>query len=466
MRVSALTGGFIHKIKSPKVLSTRSLIHSDSFQQKFNPIRNSSNIDWFQTIYSVTNIGIIEIAGCENRGSEMSRNIMNTADKVIANTYKRFPIVITKGKACNLWDADGIKYTDFVSGIAVCNLGHAHPKVAEAISRQAEILLHVSNLYYTEPQTQLAVLLTENSFADRVFFCNSGAEANEAAIKLARKYFKDKGESERYRIISMEQSFHGRTMATLSATGQDKIRKGFEPILEGFEYIPFNDIDTLRKTINSSTCAVLLEPIQGEGGVRCPDPEYLQSVRRLCDETDALLIFDEIQTGMGRTGKLFAYEHFGVEPDIMTLAKALANGLPIGAMLATEDVVEAFGPGTHASTFGGTPIVTAASLQVVKVLLEENLIYHCEKMGRYFKERLLWLKSRHDFIVDIRGMGLLLGMTLKIGGDPVVKSCMEKGFLINCIQGSILRFVPPLIIEKEDIDALVECLDEIFLNLA
>ena len=391
----------------------------------------------------------------------MSRDIMNTADKVMANTYKRFPIVITKGKGCNLWDSEGNKYIDFVSGIAVCNLGHAHPKVAEALSKQAGILLHVSNLYYTEPQTELAATLTEKSFADRVFFCNSGAEANEAAIKLARKHSKDKGENGRYRIVSMEQSFHGRTMATLSATGQEKIRKGFEPILEGFDYIPFNDIDALRDAINATTCAVLLEPIQGEGGVRCPDPEYLKSVRRLCNEKGVLLIFDEIQTGMGRTGKLFAYEHFGVEPDIMTLAKALANGLPIGAMLAKEDVAEAFTPGAHASTFGGTPIITAASLQVVKILTEENLIHHCAKIGGYFKERLSWLKSRHDSIEDVRGMGLLLGMMLNTEGEPVVKSCMEKGFLINCIQGNILRFVPPLIIEEEDIDALVACLDHV-----
>ena len=391
----------------------------------------------------------------------MSQDIMNTADKVMAKTYKRFPIVITKGKGCSLWDAEGKKYIDFVSGIAVCNLGHAHPRISEALSKQADILLHVSNLYYTEPQIELASLLTENSFADRVFFCNSGAEANEAAIKLSRKYFKDKGESERYRIITMEKSFHGRTMATLSATGQDKIRKGFEPILEGFDYIPFNDIDAMRKSINSSTCAVLLEPIQGEGGVRCPDPDYLKAVRRLCDEKKVLLIFDEIQTGMGRTGKFFAYEHFGIEPDIMTLAKALANGLPIGAMLASEEVAQAFGPGAHASTFGGTPIITAASVQVVKVLLEEKLFHHCAKIGAYFKERLQDLKAKHGSIVDVRGMGLLLGMKLKVEGDTIVNSCMEKGFLINCIQGNILRFIPPLIIEKEEIDALVVCLDEV-----
>ena len=391
----------------------------------------------------------------------MSKHLMNTADKVIAKTYKRFPIVITNGKGCSLWDTEGKKYIDFVSGIAVCNLGHAHPKVSEALSKQADILLHVSNLYYTEPQLELACRLTENSFADRVFFCNSGAEANEAAIKLARKYFKDKGEKERYRIVTMEKSFHGRTMATLSATGQEKIRKGFEPILEGFDHIPFNDIDALQKNIGPSTCAVLLEPIQGEGGVRCPDPDYLKAVRRLCDETEVLLIFDEIQTGMGRTGKFFAYEHFGIEPDIMTLAKALANGLPIGAMLAREEVAEVFGPGSHASTFGGTPIVTAASVHVVKVLLEENIIDHCAKMGAYFKERLSGLKAKHESIVDVRGMGLLLGMNLEMEGDTIVKSCMEKGFLINCIQGNILRFIPPLIIEKEEIDALIACLDEV-----
>jgi acetylornithine/N-succinyldiaminopimelate aminotransferase len=396
----------------------------------------------------------------------MSKQLMNIADKVMAKTYKRFPIVITKGKGCSLWDAEGKKYIDFVSGIAVCNLGHAHPRISEALSKQADILLHVSNLYYTEPQIELASLLTENSFADRVFFCNSGAEANEAAIKLARKYFKDKGESKRYRIITMEKSFHGRTMATLSATGQEKIRKGFEPILEGFDYIPFNDVDAMIKSINSSTCAVLLEPIQGEGGVRCPDPDYLKAVRRLCDEKRVLLIFDEIQTGMGRTGKFFAYEHFGIEPDIMTLAKGLANGLPIGAMLASEEVAQAFGPGAHASTFGGTPIITAASIQVVKVLLEEKLFHHCAKIGAYFKERLQDFKAKHESIVDVRGMGLLLGMKLKVEGDTIVNSCMEKGFLINCIQGNILRFIPPLIIEKEEIDALVVCLDEIFLNLA
>jgi acetylornithine aminotransferase len=263
----------------------------------------------------------------------------------------------------------------------------------------------------------------------------------------------------------MEQSFHGRTMATLSATGQDKIKKGFEPVLEGFDYVPFNDPEALRTKIDSSTCAVMIEPIQGEGGVRCPDSGYLKAVRQICDQTGVLLIFDEIQTGMGRTGRLFAYEHFGVEPDIMTLAKALANGLPIGAMMAREQVAQAFGPGAHASTFGGTPLVTAAALEVCKTLVQGNVISQGHEAGEYFKEKLLWLKERHAVIVDVRGMGLLLGIRLNINGGSLVNQCMQRGFLINCIQENILRFIPPLIIKKEEIDALISCLDELFAEL-
>jgi acetylornithine aminotransferase len=394
----------------------------------------------------------------------MSSDIIDMADRVMAKTYKRFPIVLEKGKGCTVWDTLGRRYTDFVSGIAVCNLGHAHPGVSKALAEQANTLFHVSNLYYTVPQTELADWLIQNSFADRAFFCNSGAEANEAAIKLSRKYFSDKGESGRFRIIAMEKSFHGRTMAALAATGQEKIKHGFDPILEGFDFVAFDDVEALRKKVDPTTCAVMLEPVQGEGGVRCPDPDYLSAVRRICDENGALLIFDEIQTGIGRTGKLFAYEHSGVEPDIMTLAKALANGLPIGAMLARESVAEAFGPGSHASTFGGTPAITAASLETLKVLMAEGIIDHCNEIGAYFKKRLHWLKDRHDSIVDVRGLGLLLGMKMKTEGAPIVTACMEKGFLINCIQDSILRFIPPLVIEQGDIDALVECLDEVLSN--
>jgi len=391
----------------------------------------------------------------------MKNDTIHKADEVIAATYKRFPLVLTKGDGCTVWDADGRSYLDFVAGIAVCNLGHAHPGIAKAVSNQAQTLVHVSNLYYTLPQTEVAARLVENSFADKVFFCNSGAEANEAAIKLVRKYFKDKGNKGRYRIIAMEQSFHGRTMAALSATGQEKIRQGFDPILEGFEFVPFDDIGALADRIGPETCAVLTEPIQGEGGVRCPHPDYLKQVRRLCNKTGALLIFDEIQTGMGRTGRLFAYEHFGIKPDIMTLAKALANGLPMGAMLAKDFVAGAFGPGSHASTFGGTPLVSAAALEVLKTLFEEKIIEHGRETGAYFKDRLVWLKQRHEIIKEVRGFGLLLGLKLESEGAPFVEKCMQEGFLINCIQGNILRFVPPLIITRNEIDSLVEFMDGI-----
>lgn len=391
----------------------------------------------------------------------MTADQMKRADQVMAHTYQRFPVVFVKGSGTKLWDSNGRAYTDFVAGIAVCNLGHAHPRIYEALAQQAQTLLHVSNLYYTQPQIELASWLVENSFADRVFFGNSGAEANEAAIKLARKYFKERGEDNRFRIVAMERSFHGRTLATLSATGQEKIKKGFEPVLTGFDFVPFNDADALRSKIDPTTCAVMLEPIQGEGGVRCPDAHYLKTVRQICDETGTLLIFDEIQTGMGRTGKLFAYQHFGIEPDIMTLAKALANGLPIGAMLATEKVATAFGIGSHASTFGGTPIVTAAALEACKILVEDNVIENGRNAGVHFKEKLIELKARHPVIEDVRGLGLLLGIKLKIDGRPVVTQCMENGFLINCIQEKILRFIPPLIISTEEIDQLVICLDQI-----
>ncbi|MDX9789088.1 MAG: acetylornithine transaminase [Desulfobacterales bacterium] len=392
----------------------------------------------------------------------MSKDIIKQADTVIANTYQRIPIVIARGEGCTLWDTEGRQYLDFVAGIAVCNLGHANPKIAAAVAEQAKTLLHVSNLYYTMPQVVLASLLTENSFADRVFFCNSGAEANEAAIKLARKYAYEKGQSDRFHIIAMTRSFHGRTMATLSATGQDKIKKGFSPVLEGFDFVPFNDIEVLRGKISENTCAVLLEPIQGEGGVRCPSPGYLRAVRELCDETGTLLIFDEIQTGMGRTGTLFAYEQFGVTPDIMTLAKALANGFPMGAMLARESVAQAFGPGAHASTFGGTPVVAAAAVEVVKAMTDKSFMAECMATGEYFKAQLLALKAKHPIVADVRGRGLLLGMELKTEGAPFVKACMERGFLINCVQEKTLRFIPPLIVSKAQVDALIHCLDELF----
>ncbi|MDY6905540.1 MAG: acetylornithine transaminase [Thermodesulfobacteriota bacterium] len=395
-----------------------------------------------------------------------TQNIKEKADMVFANTYKRIPLVIESGAGSTVRDDTGRTYTDFVAGIAVCNLGHAHPAVVHALCEQARKLFHVSNLYYTTPQTELAAQLVAKSFADRVFFCNSGAEANEAAIKMARKYFSDKEEAFRYRIITMEQSFHGRTMATLSATGQDKIKQGFAPLLEGFDHVPFNDIDALSAAMTDETCAVMLEPVQGEGGVICPAPGYLSAVRHLCDEHGALLIFDEVQTGMGRTGTLFAHEHDKVQPDIMTLAKAMGNGLPIGAMLATEDVAKAFAPGAHATTFGGTPVICAAALAVLTTIENEGVLAHCREMGGYFKSQLIGLKEKHDSIREVRGIGLLLGLVLNMDGAPVVSACLEKGFLINCIQDNVLRFAPPLVITKAEIDGLITCLDAVLATTA
>ncbi|MFP3980454.1 MAG: acetylornithine transaminase [Desulfobacterales bacterium] len=392
----------------------------------------------------------------------MNEQYIERANKVIANTYNRFPLVIKRGRGCTLWDADNNEYTDFVAGIAVCNLGHASPEISRALRLQADKLYHVSNLYYTVPQIDLAEWLVARSFADRVFFCNSGSEANEAALKLARKTFFDKGETQRWRVVAMDQSFHGRTFAALSATGQKKVREGFEPILEGFDFVPFNDMEKLEAAVTDKTCAVLVEPVQGEGGVLCADSGYLEEVRRLCDEKGILLIFDEIQTGIGRTGKLFAYEHFNVRPDIMTLAKALGNGLPIGAMLCTEAASRAFTPGTHASTFGGTPVITAAAREVLKIIEEENILGHCREVGQYFKSQLLWLKDRYPEIEEVRGIGLMLGMKLSGKGPPIVEDCMKKGYLINCTQENVLRFVPPLVITREEVDGLIQCLDEIF----
>jgi acetylornithine/N-succinyldiaminopimelate aminotransferase len=393
--------------------------------------------------------------------NDQKKTTIDLADKYMFKTYARFPLTLVRGEGCRVWDEDGKEYLDFVGGIAVCALGHSSPIVSKALERQSKELVHVSNLYYTRPQTELARLLVENSFADRVFFCNSGAEANEAAIKLARRYANEKFGPQRHLIISMEDSFHGRTMATLSATGQKKVKAGYNPLLEGFTFVPFNDLESLDQALDESVCAVMLEPIQGEGGVVLPDAGYLKGVKALCQDREALLIFDEVQVGMGRTGKLFAHEHYEVTPDIMTLAKALCNGLPIGAMLAIEELSNAFGAGSHATTFGGTPLVTAVSKAVVTSLLEDGWIDHCRVVGDYFKERLEELAKKYDFIKEVRGQGLILGVEMMRPGAEVVKAMMEKGFLINCTQEKVLRFIPPLIVEKEEIDLLVETLENV-----
>ncbi len=391
-----------------------------------------------------------------------SDSTIKTADKYIFNTYKRLPVALVKGDGCRVWDENGKEYLDFLAGIAVCALGHSSRVLSQAICDQAKTLVHVSNLYYTQPQTELARILAENSFADRVFFCNSGAEANEAAIKLTRLYSRQKFGAERHVIITMENSFHGRTMATLTATGQEKIRTGFDPLLEGFRRVPCNDLIALKSALDGSVCAVMLEPIQGEGGVIPPKPGYLKGVRDICTENEILLILDEIQTGMGRTGSFFAYQQFDIVPDIITLAKALGNGLPIGAMLAGEELAGAFSHGTHGTTFGGTPLITAGALAVVKSILNQGWIENAREMGDYLKNGLIELKGKYPAVKEVRGLGLMIGMELDRQCTDIVDMCMDRGLLINCAQGNVLRFLPPLIVRREEIDTLIRTLGDIF----
>jgi len=391
-----------------------------------------------------------------------SQTMMMLSEKYVANTYARYPVLLVRGKGTRVWDLEGEEYLDFVSGLAVCNLGHCHPKVVKAIQDQAEKLIHVSNFYYIEPQIQLASLLCKHSFADKVFFCNSGAEANEGAFKLARKYAKEKMGKDRYEIITMERSFHGRTLATLTATGQEKFHKGYEPLMPGFKYVPFNDIGAVKNAIDSKTCAVMLEPIQGEGGVNCPSEGYLKALREICDEKGILLIFDEVQVGMGRTGKLFAYEHDKVEPDMLTLAKSLAGGVPIGVLLIKKGIADSFKPGDHASTFGGNPLATAAGVAALTTILEEGMLENCQKMGDYFISQLEEVKKKFPFVKEVRGKGLILGMELKIDGSSIVKEMLKKKILINCTMGNVLRFLPPLIVTREEVDHVVKALEEVF----
>jgi acetylornithine aminotransferase len=383
----------------------------------------------------------------------------------ICRTYNRINLVISRGKGCYLWDQEGQEYLDFVAGIAVCNLGHCPQDLARVLYEQAQRLVHVSNLYYTEQQVKLASGLTGSCFADKAFFCNSGAEANEAAIKLARKYSRDRYGPGRHTIVAMKNSFHGRTLATLSATGQQKVQEGFEPLVQGFRHVEFDSVDAVVEAVDETVCAVLVEPIQGEGGVRVPDVNYLAGLRELCTKHDLLLIYDEIQVGMGRTGKLFSHQHEGVAPDIMTLAKALANGMPIGAMLSTDEVAEAFTPGSHASTFGGTPLVTAVALEVLQQVRAEFFLEKVRTMGEYFKSQLLGLQDRYPFILDVRGRGLMLGMELDFPGNEFVIQCQDQGALINCTAEKVLRFVPPLIVTPKEVDRLIEILDGLFVKI-
>lgn len=391
-----------------------------------------------------------------------SQQWIEKSDKYIMKTYGRYPIVPVRGEGCRLWDADGKEYLDFLGGVAVNNLGHCHPKVVAALQKQAAELIHCSNYYQIPQQIELAELLCNHSFADKAFFCNSGAEANEAAIKLARKYSRDTFGPERYEIITAADSFHGRTMATVSATGQEKVQRFFDPLLHGFKHVPFDDVAALEAAVTPATCAVMLEPIQGEGGVNMPSPGYFRAVRELCDRHGLLLIFDEVQVGMGRTGKMFAYEHFDVTPDIMTLAKALAGGAPIGTMLAKDIYAAAFVPGTHGSTFGGNPLVCAAAIATVRTILEDGLLNRCEEIGEYLTGELETLGRKYPFVKEVRGVGLMIGMSLSIPGSDIVRKGHERGVLLNVTHDTVLRFVPPLVVTKQEINAMIAILDGIF----
>jgi acetylornithine/N-succinyldiaminopimelate aminotransferase len=389
-----------------------------------------------------------------------SADIIARNNRYLFPVYPRAPLALVRGQGCRVWDADGREYLDFFSSTVVTALGHAHPRVTAAICEQANKILHVSNLHHSAPQGELAELLCTHSFADRVFLCNSGAEANEAAIKLARRYGSDKGGG-RYEIITMLGSFHGRTLATLTATGQEKVRQGFQPLPEGFRYVPFNDLRSLEAARSPQTVAVMLELVQAEGGVIPVDPEYLRALQQWCKAHDLLLIFDEVQTGMGRLGTLFGYELFGVVPDIMTLAKGLGNGVPVGAMLARAEVAESFGLGAHGSTFGGNALACAAAVATVRALLEEGVLENCRQQGAYLRGKLEEVARRCPRVREVRGHGLLVGVELTGPAGPVADACRERGLIVNATAERVVRLAPPLVVSATEIDRAVAVLAEV-----
>jgi len=380
--------------------------------------------------------------------------------KYLMNTYKRMPVTLVRGEGARVWDERGKEYIDFVAGVAVNVLGHAHPAIVDALSEQARTLIHTSNHFHTVPQIHLAKLLIENSCYDKVFFCNSGAEASEGAVKLARRYGKLHLNGA-YEVITATNSFHGRTLAMVAATGQPKLQEPYTPLPEGFINVEYDTIDAIKKASGRKTCAVMLEAIQGEGGVNVPHDGYLKEVRSWCDEQGILLILDEIQTGMGRTGTLFAYQHCGIEPDIITLAKGLGGGFPIGAFLAKEKA-SVFGPGDHGSTFGGNPLACSAGYATVKYILEHNVVENCQQIGDYLKASLEGLKASFESVVEVRGRGLLLALELSSDiADSVVKACLEDGLLLNAVKPNAVRFMPPLIISKRDVDKAMGILERV-----
>ena len=381
------------------------------------------------------------------------------ATKYIINTYGDRKLALVRGEGPYVWDADGAKYLDFLGGLAVNGLGHCHPNVVSAIREQAGELLHVSNLYYIEPQAKLAKLLIDNCDMNQCFFCNSGAESNESAIKLARKYAKDQGRTDAHEIITMENSFHGRTMATITATAQTRYHAGFEPMVPGFKYVPFDDLPAVEAVIDEKTCAILVEPIQSEGGVNVPSDGYLEGLREICDKHNLLLIFDEVQTAMGRLGTLFGYQSYEVVPDVITMAKFLGGGVPIGAMLAKKHIAESFVPGTHAATFGGNPLVTAAAYATLRTVIDENLGENAVKIGAYLTEKLMNLKEKYP-IKEVRGRGLLLGLVMAVDANALAAQCIENGLITICTNNYVLRFLPPINIEAKHVDEAVSIVEK------
>ena len=390
-----------------------------------------------------------------------NKTLIDRGKACLMNTYGHFPIALIKGKGVIVADADGKEYLDFLAGIAVNALGHAHPLLCQALAEQVATLSHCSNLYWIEPQIELAEMLVSLSVADKVFFCNSGAEANEGAIKLARKYAKMRGYQERYEILSMENSFHGRTLATLTATGQEKFHQDYLPLPTGFAYTAFNDVEMLQRNVTAKTCAIILEIVQGEGGVNPISQEFATAVAKICKSNDILLIVDEVQTGAGRTGKMFAYEHFGLEPDIITLAKGLAGGFPIGTFMAKEQVAAAFSPGDHGSTFGGNPLATASGKAVLTTISKPDFQRAVEEKSAYLAAELKSLQHRVPQIKEIRGLGFLLGIEISGAVGEVVKDCLANGLLIGSAGPNTLRLAPPLIVTKAEIDQAIEILEAV-----
>jgi len=379
----------------------------------------------------------------------------------------RVPVSFTHGSGLTLHSTEGESYTDFFSGIAVCALGHSHPALVNAVKEQAEKLMHCSNYYYNENQALLAKKLCEISFADKIFFTNSGAESNEGAIKLARAYFSKQGRSDKHTIISLYNSFHGRTLATVTATGQEKFQKPFRPLPEGFKYCEHNNLEMLEAAMTPDVCAVIVEPVMGEGGVFPQTPEYMTALRQLCDERDVLLIVDEVQTGVGRTGKMFAYEHFGITPDIMSLAKGLGGGFPMGALCATDRVATGFEPGDHGSTFIGSPLACAASLAVLNEIENSNLVENAAKMGQLLADGLTTLSKKYSFIKEVRGKGLLLGAQLdeSVSAASIKNACFEQNYLVGTAGNNVLRLLPALILTESDVNNFLDMLDKVFANI-